>query len=445
MTSPPTPSPTVNPVPPDELDPDRPRRAREPALGPRPAPARRRRHRPGVQAAGQVGRRTPRRRHRHPLEHEHEGVWVGVVPGEDVPDYRLEVTYDDGATHTVDDPYRFLPTLGEMDLHLINEGRHEQLWEVLGARVHHYDAPLGEPISGTSFAVWAPSARGVRIKGDFNSWDGREHPMRQLGQSGIWELFVPATGSGTGYKFVVLGADGQWREKADPMASWAERPADTASKVFESRYEWHDQDWMSARPDKQHVTEPMSVYEMHLASWRRGKSWHELADELPAYLSDLGFTHVELMPVMQHPFGGSWGYHVTSYFAPDSRFGDPDGFRLLVDKLHQAGIGVILDWVPGHFATDEWALPMFDGTPLYEDPNPQRGWHKEWGSHIFNFGRHEVRNFLYPTVLRSRPGRARAKRANPTVLPVRSGPGPPGSRAEGNLPLRRGGARGALL
>jgi 1,4-alpha-glucan branching enzyme len=335
----------------------------------------------------------------YPLEHEHEGIWVGVVPVEDVPDYRLEVTYDDGATHTVDDPYRFLPTLGEMDLHLVNEGRHEQLWEVLGARVHHYDTPLGDTISGTAFAVWAPSARGVRIKSDFNGWDGREHPMRQLGQSGVWELFVPGVGSGTGYKFVVLGADGQWREKADPMASWAERPADTASKVFESTYEWHDQEWMDSRPGKQHVTEPMSVYEMHLASWRRGKSWEELAEELPAYLSDLGFTHVELMPVMQHPFGGSWGYHVTSYFAPDSRFGDPDGFRLLVDRLHQAGIGVILDWVPGHFATDEWALPMFDGTPLYEDPNPQRGWHKEWGSHIFNFGRHEVRNFLYANAL----------------------------------------------
>jgi 1,4-alpha-glucan branching enzyme len=335
----------------------------------------------------------------YPLEHEHEGIWVGVVTEEHVPDYRLEVTYDDGPTHTVDDPYRFLPTLGEMDLHLINEGRHEQLWEVLGARVHHYETPLGDTISGTAFAVWAPSARGVRIKSDFNDWDGREHPMRQLGQSGVWELFVPGVGSGTGYKFVVLGADGQWREKADPMATWAERPADTASKVFESTYEWHDQEWMTARPGKQHVSEPMSVYEMHLASWRRGKSWQELADELPAYLSELGFTHVELMPVMQHPFGGSWGYHVTSYFAPDSRFGDPDGFRLLVDRLHQAGIGVILDWVPGHFATDEWALPMFDGTPLYEDPNPQRGWHKEWGSHIFNFGRHEVRNFLYANAL----------------------------------------------
>ena len=336
------------------------------------------------------------------LVHEHEGVWVGVLPIPDVPDYRVSVTYG-GDAHLVDDPYRFLPTLGEVDLHLINEGRHEQLWEVLGAHVHHYPGALGS-VTGTSFAVWAPSARAIRIKADFNSWDGREHPMRQLGTSGIWELFVPGVGSGTAYKYAILGPDGQWREKADPMAAWAEKPADTASKVFESGYTWGDDEWISSRPAKQPVSSPMSIYEMHLASWKKhhdGRfwSWAEMADELPAYLADLGFTHVELMPVMQHPFGGSWGYHVTSYFAPDSRFGDPDGFRLLVDRLHQAGIGVILDWVPGHFATDEWALARFDGTPLYEDPNPQRGWHKEWGSHIFNFGRREVRNFLYANAI----------------------------------------------
>jgi 1,4-alpha-glucan branching enzyme len=332
------------------------------------------------------------------LTHEHEGIWVGVLPLADVPDYRVASSY--GADPIVlDDPYRFLPTLGEMDLHLINEGRHEQLWEVLGANVQHYPGAL-EPVTGTSFAVWAPSARAVRIKADFNSWDGREHPMRQLGTSGVWELFVPGVGSGAAYKFVILGPDGEWREKADPMAAWAEVPADTASKIFETSYEWNDDAWLAARAQSSPVNGPMSVYEMHLASWKKhhdGRfwSWAELADELPAYVAGLGFTHVELMPVMQHPFGGSWGYHVTSYFAPDSRFGDPDGFRLLVDRLHQAGIGVILDWVPGHFATDEWALARFDGTPLYEDPNPQRGWHKEWGSHIFNFGRREVRNFLY--------------------------------------------------
>jgi len=328
------------------------------------------------------------------LSHEHEGIWVGVLPIAEVPDYRLLVTYDDHPPLEVDDPYRFLPTLGELDLHLVNEGRHERLWDVLGAHVHHYDAPGAETVDGTSFAVWAPHAQGVRIKSDFNHWDGREHPMRQLGTSGVWELFVPGVGSGTNYKYVVLGADGEWREKADPMAAFAEVPPQTSSTIFESHHEWGDADWIADRASGQPVSAPMSVYELHLGSWRRGKSYRDLAEELVPYLSDLGFTHVELMPVMQHPFGGSWGYHVTSYFAPDSRYGTPDDFRYLVDRLHQAGIGVILDWVPGHFATDEWALVRFDGTPLYEDPNPQRGWHKEWGSHIFNFGRREVRNFL---------------------------------------------------
>ena len=269
---------------------------------------------------------------------------------------------------------------------------------MLGSHVRTYDAPTG-PVTGTSFAVWAPHAKGVRIKGDFNSWDGREHPMRQLGISGVWELFVPGVGSGAHYKFVVLGADDEWREKADPMAFHAEVPPATSSVVFDSSYTWGDDAWMTARTEGGAHEKPMSTYEVHLASWRRGRSYAELADELVPYLQETGFTHVELMPVMQHPFGGSWGYHVTSYFAADSRFGDPDGLRLLIDRLHQAGIGVILDWVPGHFATDEWALARFDGTPLYEDPNPQRGWHKEWGSHIFNFGRKEVRNFLVANAL----------------------------------------------
>ncbi|MEX0428795.1 1,4-alpha-glucan branching protein GlgB [Nocardioides sp. DS6] len=327
------------------------------------------------------------------LVHEHGGIWVGVLPVADVPDYRVLVTYD-GHTLQLDDPYRFLPTLGELDLHLVNEGRHERLWDVLGAHVHHYEGLGGPPVTGTSFAVWAPHAQGVRVKAAFNHWDGREHPMRQLGTSGVWELFVPEVGSGTQYKFVVLGADGEWREKADPLAFHAEEPPKTSSVVFESGYAWGDAAWMEDRRAKQPIAAPMSVYELHLGSWRRGRSYRELADELVPYLADLGFTHVELMPVMQHPYGGSWGYHVTSYFAPDARYGTPDDFRYLVDQLHQAGIGVILDWVPGHFATDPWALVRFDGTPLYEDPNPQRGWHKEWGSHIFNFGRREVRNFL---------------------------------------------------
>lgn len=338
------------------------------------------------------------------LEHEHDGVWAGVLPVAEVPDYRLVVAYGGVDGPEQDDAFRFLPTLGEIDLHLINEGRHENLWQVLGARVHHYEAPGAAPVDGTSFAVWAPAARAVRLKGDFNSWDGREHPMRQLGTSGVWELFVPGVGSGTAYKFAILGADGEWREKADPMAAWAEEPPRTASRVHASAYTWGDDEWMAARRDRTPVAEPMSVYEMHLASWRKNYdgtlwSWEQVADDLVAYLADLRFTHVELMPVMQHPFGGSWGYHVTGYFAPDSRFGDPDGLRLLIDRLHQADIGVILDWVPGHFATDEWALVRFDGTPLYENADPQRGWHPEWGSFIFDLGRPEVRNFLYANAL----------------------------------------------
>jgi 1,4-alpha-glucan branching enzyme len=344
---------------------------------------------------------------RTPLVHEHGGVWGGLLPASaapagDVPDYRLEVAYAGGAPTVLDDPYRFLPTLGEVDVHLISEGRHELLWNVLGAHVHHYPTPAGD-VHGTSFAVWAPSARGVRVKADFNSWDGREHPMRQLGSSGVWELFVPGVGAGTKYKFAILGADGTWREKADPMAFHTEEPPATSSVVFESTHEWTDQEWMATRAERADL-EPMSVYEVHLGSWRRRSdgtplTYDELADQLAEYVSDLGFTHVEFLPVMEHPFGGSWGYQVTSYYAPTARYGDPDGFRRLVDRLHNAGIGVILDWVPAHFPKDEFALARFDGTPLYEDPNPARGEHPDWGTYVFNFGRREVRNFLVANAL----------------------------------------------
>jgi 1,4-alpha-glucan branching enzyme len=333
------------------------------------------------------------------LDHEHEGVWVGVLDVPEPPDYRLEVTYPEGQPLHADDAYRYLPTLGELDLHLINEGRHEQLWQVLGAHVQHYDSTHGV-VTGTSFAVWAPAAQGVRVKGDFNDWDGREHPMRQMGVSGVWELFVPGVGAGTRYKFVILGADDKWREKADPMAFHTEIPPQTSSVVFDSSYTWADHAWMEARVHGGAAHEkPMSVYEMHLGSWRSNKSYESLADELVPYLQDLGFTHVEFMPVMEHPFGGSWGYQVTSYFAPTSRFGDPDGFRALVDRLHQAGIGVMVDWVPAHFPKDAFALARFDGTPLYEDPNPTRGEHPDWGTYVFNFGRKEVRNFLVSNAL----------------------------------------------
>jgi len=341
---------------------------------------------------------------RVPLEHEHEGIWTGVLDVPEPPDYRLEVVYPGGPAHTVDDAYRYLPTLGEMDLHLINEGRHEQLWDVLGAHVRRYGTPTGT-VTGTSFAVWAPHAKGVRVKGDFNSWDGREHPMRQMGVSGVWELFVPDVGTGTRYKFAILGADDQWREKADPMAFHTEVPPLTSSVVHETGYTWGDDEWMTARArSTDHHQRPMSVYELHLGSWRKhfggeSYSYTDLADSLVDYVTELGFTHVEFMPVMEHPFGGSWGYQVTSYFAPTARFGDPDGFRHLVDRLHQAGIGVIVDWVPAHFPKDDFALARFDGTPLYEDPNPSRGEHPDWGTYVFNFGRKEVRNFLVANAL----------------------------------------------
>ena len=331
---------------------------------------------------------------RFPASHLHEGVFAATLPVTEVPDYRLAVAYPGpggaaGLETTVDDPYRFLPTLGEVDLYLIGEGRHEQLWQVLGAHVR----TLGE-VTGTSFAVWAPNARGVRVIGDFNHWDGRGHPMRSLGGSGVWELFVPGAGEGARYKFEIRGPDGLMRRKADPMASLAEQPPATASVVFTSSYEWKDDDWLEQRAKGEPSRRPVSVYEVHLGSWRAGLSYLELAEELTRYVTSMGFTHVELLPVAEHPFGGSWGYQVTSYYAPTSRFGSPDEFRHLVDRLHQAGIGVILDWVPAHFPRDGWALARFDGTALYEHADPRRGEHPDWGTLIFDFGRPEVRNFL---------------------------------------------------
>ncbi|MDX6286993.1 MAG: 1,4-alpha-glucan branching enzyme [Frankiales bacterium] len=329
---------------------------------------------------------------RVPMEHEFGGIWTAVLDRPTIPDYRLEVVYESGPT-VVDDPYRWLPTLGEIDLHLISEGRHEQLWEVLGAHVRTYDAVTGR-VTGTSFAVWAPAARGVRVAGDFNFWDSRAHPMRALGSAGVWEIFIPDVADGTRYKFHVLGADSVWREKADPMAFATEVPPAQASVVFSSEYEWKDAEWCARRTRTDALTAPMSIYEVHLGSWRQGKSYRDLADELVTYVSELGFTHVELLPVAEHPYGGSWGYQVSSYFAPTSRFGNPDDFRYLVDQLHQAGIGVLVDWVPAHFPKDEWALSKFDGTALYEHADPQLGEHPDWGTLVFNFGRREVRNFL---------------------------------------------------
>ncbi|NES31021.1 1,4-alpha-glucan branching protein GlgB [Micromonospora terminaliae] len=323
---------------------------------------------------------------RHPMKRVHDaGVFEAVLPGE-VLDYRVEV---DGTVH--DDPYRYPPTLGQLDLHLIGEGRHERLWEALGARV--FD-------EGVAFTVWAPNARGVRVVGDFTGWGPDDGwPMRSLGSSGVWEIFVPGAAVGSRYKYRILGADGHWRDKADPLAARTEVPPATASVVHHSRYAWGDAGWLTRRSRRQPHQEPMSVYEVHLGSWRPGLGYRELAEQLTAYVTELGFTHVEFLPVMEHPFGGSWGYQVTGYYAPTARFGDPDEFRHLVDRLHQTGIGVILDWVPAHFPKDEWALARFDGTPLYEHPDPRRGEHPDWGTYVFDFGRREVRNFLVANAL----------------------------------------------
>jgi 1,4-alpha-glucan branching enzyme len=340
---------------------------------------------------------------RESLECVHPGgVFEGRLDGAKLPlDYQLEVDYGDSGTVTIEDPYRFEPTLGELDMYLLGEGRHEELWERLGAHVREVDG-----VVGTAFAVWAPAARAVSVVGDFNYWDGRLHPMRAMGASGVWELFLPGVGAGATYKYEILAPDGEIRLKADPVAFETEVPPKTASVVSDSQHEWTDAEWLSKRGESRPLEGPMSVYEVHLGSWRlnplegnRSLTFRELADELSAYVLDMGFTHIELLPVMAHPFTGSWGYQVTGYFAPTPRFGSPDDFRAFVDRLHANGLGVILDWVPAHFPRDDFALARFDGTALYEHADPPRGPHPDWGTLVFNFGRHEVRNFLVSNAL----------------------------------------------
>jgi 1,4-alpha-glucan branching enzyme len=320
--------------------------------------------------------------------------------------YELEAVYERGghvSTYRFHDAYRAWPTLGEMDVYLFGEGRHHRLWEVLGAHPR-----LHEGLSGVSFAVWAPNARAVRVVGDWNFWDGRVHPMRALGASGVWELFIPGVEVGARYKFELVAADERLILKTDPMAFAMEVPPATASVVVDSSYRWGDEEWIAKRARTDLLHRPVSVYEMHLGSWRytdagngeqRPLTYRELAEQLPAYLTDMGFTHVEFMPVAEHPFSGSWGYQVSGYYAPTSRFGTPDDFRAMIDALHQAGIGVIVDWVPAHFPKDEFALARFDGTALYEHQDPRQGEHQDWGTLIFNFGRNEVRNFLVANAL----------------------------------------------
>ena len=326
-----------------------------------------------------------------------DGFFTASIHG-GVTDHRLHITYPDGETVTIANGYTWLPTLGEMDIHLIGEGRHERLWEVLGAHVRHYDTEMGS-VDGTSFAVWAPNAQGVTVTGSFCAWNKNQFPMRSLGSSGIWEVFIPNVAAGAYYKFCVTTPDGNRIDKADPMARRAEVPPATASIVADSDYSWSDDEWMAEKTRKNLHDSPISIYEVHLESWHKGLSYTELADELVSYVSDMGYTHVEFMPVTEYPFSGSWGYQVTSYYAPTSRFGTPDEFRALVDAFHEAGIGVIMDWVPGHFPKDEWALARFDGRACYEHPDWRRGEQKDWGTYVFDFGRAEVRNFLVANAL----------------------------------------------
>lgn len=330
---------------------------------------------------------------RVPLSHVDRGLWHGFAPGPGQA-YVVETTYANGPSWTADDPYRFVPSVGEVDLYLWGEGRHEQLWQVLGAHVRPH-----EGVEGTAFSVWAPHATAARVVGDVNGWNGVGHAMRRLDDNGVWELFIPGLGPDSAYKFELRTPRGDWVLRADPMARFTEVPPSTASRTGVSSYEWTDREWMTRRAGSDPHNGPMSVYEVHVGSWRPGLGYRALADELISYLQETGFTHVEFMPLAEHPFGGSWGYQVTGYYAPTSRFGHPDDLKYLIDRLHGAGIGVIMDWVPGHFPKDEWALARFDGEPVYEHADPRRGEQKDWGTLVFDFGQSQVRNFLVANAL----------------------------------------------
>ena len=325
-----------------------------------------------------------------------DGLWSGSVAS--AAPYRLMATVADGAggetIQEAEDPYSFGPLLGELDIYLISEGRHRDLGHVLGAHVMEIDG-----IKGTRFAVWAPNAQRVSVVGSFNHWDGRRHPMRLRTGSGVWELFIPRVAGGALYKYELVGPDGAllpWR--ADPVAWATEKPPQTASVVDDPNFIWTDDVWMQGRAARQAPDAPISVYEMHAMSWlpQDGSdiSWDSLGDRLIPYLKQLGFTHVELMPVMEHPFGGSWGYQVLGQFAPTARLGSPTQFAHFVNRCHEAEIAVLLDWVPGHFPTDSHGLARFDGTPLYEHGNPFEGFHQDWNTYIYNLGRNEVRGFM---------------------------------------------------
>ncbi|MEO9230775.1 MAG: 1,4-alpha-glucan branching protein GlgB [Devosia sp.] len=330
-----------------------------------------------------------------------EGFFSGVIP-ERTQRFSYRLAFSDGEHHWEgEDPYRFGPILGEMDAHLLGEGKHHHLYERLGAHLISM-----EGVGGVSFAVWAPNASRVSVVGDFNAWDGRRHPMRKRIGAGIWELFIPSLQKGTVYKYELLDRHGERLPlKADPLSFHQEKPPATASIVQGlPEHSWQDSDWMKSRGARQDLSAPMSIYEVHLGSWRTGGNgewldYDTIADLLVPYVTDLGFTHIELMPISEHPFGGSWGYQPVGLFAPTSRFGTPEAFARFVDRFHAAKIGVLMDWVPGHFPSDAHGLVQFDGTALYEHEDPRQGFHRDWNTLIYNFGRNEVANFLEASAL----------------------------------------------
>lgn len=329
---------------------------------------------------------------------EVDGFWSLVFESESFEKYEVRVDYKNGDTFQYIHPYQFMPAITEEDAYLFGKGDHHFIYEKLGAHVREIDG-----IKGVSFAVWAPEARRVSVVGDFNLWDGRKHMMRVLGSSGVWEIFIPGIRSGLNYKYEIFTKDGRLLLKADPYAFYAQLRPGNASRIYQSDYSWNDQKYMNKRP-KHTLDKPVSIYEVHLGSWKRKEDWQwynyrELAPLLVEHVKSLGYTHIELMPVMEHPFDGSWGYQITGYYAPTSRFGNPDDFRYFVDYCHQHDISIILDWVPAHFPKDDFSLGRFDGSALYEHMDPKMGEHPDWGTFIFNFGRNEVSNFLISNAL----------------------------------------------
>ena len=342
------------------------------------------------------------KRKKYPMERLHADGFFEVTIADRAEwfTYQLEYTDADGNTWRSYDPYSFSPTLSEFDRHLFGAGTHYEIYEKMGGRLMTH-----EGARGAAFSVWAPNAKAVSVIGDFNNWDARRSPMRRLGESGIWELFLPAAAEGDKYKFHVTQCDGRVVDKTDPYGVYAEVRPNNASVLYPlKRYKWKDRRWMTARRKYDFRTAPMNIYEVHLGSWKRAEgdrflTYTELAEQLIPYVKEMGYTHIEMLPVEEHPFDGSWGYQVTGYYAPTSRYGSPDEFKQFVGACHQNGISVILDWVPAHFPKDDFALARFDGTALYEHQDPRLGEHIQWGTYIFNYGRKEVANFLLANAL----------------------------------------------